>query len=106
MPSPILLALVTASSLAIVPAHPAHANLCDGNTAASALEEMLPRARAALDLAGTEQVDLDPSQRCIDIQVRTAGTARLVALLLRGVDIPHGAVDLRVLEPLPVRWGS
>lgn len=74
---------------------------CDGLIAVAALEEMLPRARAALDIPGTEQVALDPASRCIGIQVRTQGTARLVKLLLRGVKIPREAVDLRVVEPLP-----
>jgi hypothetical protein len=71
---------------------------CSGGTAGPVLEEMLVRARAALDLAGTEQVALDPTGRCIGIQVRTPGTARLVQLLLRGVEIPRDAVDLRVVE--------
>jgi hypothetical protein len=71
---------------------------CFGGTAAPVLEEMLSRARAALDIAGTEQVALDPTGRCIGIQVRTPGTARLVQLLLRGVEIPREAVDLRVVE--------
>ncbi len=74
---------------------------CSGLTAAPVLEEMLPRARTALDLAGTEQVALDPTGRCIGIQVRTPGTARLVLLLLRGVEIPREVVDLRVVEPVP-----
>ncbi len=74
---------------------------CTGLTAMPALEEMLPRARAALDIPGTEQVALDPAGRCIGIQVRTRGTARLVKLLLRGVKIPREVVDLRVVEPLP-----
>lgn len=74
---------------------------CTGLTAAPVLEEMLPRARAALDIPGTEQVALDPTRRCIGIQVRTQGTARLVKLLLRGVKIPRDAVDLRVVEPVP-----
>lgn len=74
---------------------------CRGLTAVPALEEMLPRARAALDIPGTEQVELDPARRCIGIQVRTPGTARLVKLLLRGVKIPREAVELRVVEPTP-----
>ena len=72
---------------------------CDGLTAVAALEEMLPRARAALDIPGTDQVSLDAGRRCIGIQVRTTGTARLVKLLLRAVEIPRGAVDLQVVAP-------
>lgn len=71
---------------------------CDGRAAVPALEEMLPRARVALDLAGTDEVTLDPAGRCIGIQVRTSGTARLVKLLLRGVEVPRSAVNLRVVE--------
>ena len=78
---------------------------CNGLTAVPALEEMLPRARAALDIPGTEQVAVDPARRCIGIQVRTRGTARLVKLLLRGVKIPREAVDLRVVEPVPAPGG-
>lgn len=85
-----------AAVLTITPA--ALAKPCDGRTAAPALEQMLPRARLALDLPGTDQVALDPAGRCIGIQVRTTGTARLVKLLLRGVEVPRSAVDLRVVE--------
>ncbi len=71
---------------------------CDGRTAVPALEEMLPRAEVALRLPGTEGVAVDQASRCIAIEVSTPGTARLVALLLRGVKVPHGVVDLRVVE--------
>jgi hypothetical protein len=72
---------------------------CDGRTDVAALEEMLPRARAALDIPGTDQVSLDAGRRCIGIQVRTTGTARLVKLLLRAVEVPREAVDLQVVAP-------
>lgn len=87
------LALTTSGSVTL-------AKPCNGLTAGPALEDMLPRARAALDIPGTEQVALDPTRRCIGILVRTPGTARLVKLLLRGVEIPREAVDLRVVEPV------
>ncbi|HEU4473193.1 MAG TPA: hypothetical protein VFR72_00075 [Gemmatimonadales bacterium] len=74
---------------------------CDGRTDVAALEEMLPRARTALDIPGTDQVSLDAGRRCIGIQVRTTGTARLVKLLLRAVEVPREAVDLRVVAPPP-----
>jgi hypothetical protein len=74
---------------------------CDGLTDLAALEAMLPRARAALDIPGTDQVSLDAGSRCIGIQVRTTGTARLVKLLLRAVEVPREAVDLRVVAPPP-----
>jgi hypothetical protein len=72
---------------------------CAGVTPLAALEEILPRARAALDIPGTDQVSLDTGRRCIGIQVRTTGTARLVKLLLRAVEIPGEAVDLQVVAP-------
>ena len=95
------LSSIAVSAFALTSGLHTRAKPCSGLTAAPALEEMLPRARAALDIPGTEQVALDPSRRCIDIQVRTRGTARLVRLLLRGVQIPREAVDLRVVEPVP-----
>jgi hypothetical protein len=92
---------ITVSTFALTFALDALAKPCSGLNAVPALEEMLPRARTALDMPGTEQVSLDPAQRCIGIQVRTQGTARLVKLLLRGVEVPRDAVDLRVVEPVP-----
>ena len=97
------LALSSAALAAFVltPGSHALAKPCDGGIAAPVLEEMLPRARAALDIPGTAQVALDPTGRCIGIEVRTSGTARLVKLLLRGVEVPRDAVDLRLVEPAP-----
>ena len=92
---------IAVSAFALTSTADALAKPCNGLTAVPALEEMLPRARAALDIPGTEQVALDPARRCIGIQVRTQGTARLVKLLLRGVKIPREVVDLRVVEPVP-----
>ncbi len=97
----IALSSLAASALALTSTLDTVAKPCSGLTAVPALEEMLPRARVALDIPGTEQVALDPAGRCIGIQVRTQGTARLVKLLLRGVEIPREAVDLRVVEPVP-----
>jgi hypothetical protein len=96
------LSSLAVSAFALSSAPESLAKPCTGVTAVPALEEMLPRARAALDIAGTEQVALDPARRCIGIQVRTRGTARLVKLLLRGVEVPREAVDLRVVEPVAV----
>jgi hypothetical protein len=76
---------------------------CSVRTSTPALEELLPRVRTALGIAGTDQVALDPAAGCIGVQVRTRGTARLVKLLLRGLDVPVQAVDLRVVETGPVR---
>jgi len=101
MPSSFALSSIAVSAFALTSALDTLAKPCGGLTAVPALEEMLPQARAALDIPGTEQVALDPARRCIDIQVRTQGTARLVELLLRGVKIPREVVDLRVVEPVP-----
>ena len=98
MPRSLVLSCV-AAALAVI-ATPS-AKPCSGQVGTPALEELLPRVRIALDLAGTEQVGLDPTGRCIGVQVRTRGTARLVKLLLRGVDVPLEAVDLRVVEVQP-----
>jgi hypothetical protein len=62
-------------------------------------DELLSRARPALELAGTEQVSAGTQPGCITIAVRSAGTARLVELVLRGVKVPAEAVDFRVNEP-------
>jgi len=62
---------------------------------------LLPRASVALDLAGTDRVAIDSSGHCIGVQVRTSGTARLVKLILRGVEVPRQAVELRVAEVKP-----
>jgi hypothetical protein len=102
MPHLLALSSVAAAAVALTAPFAPLAKPCRGEFAGAALEEMLPRVRAALDLAGTDQVALDPAGRCIGVQVRTHGTARLVKLLLRGVDVPRGAVDLRVVEPAPV----
>jgi hypothetical protein len=91
------------ASVALTATVPAEAKPCSGETSVPMLEEMLPRVRAALDLPGTDQVGIDESRRCIAVQVRTTGTARLVKLMLRGLDVPREAVDLRVVEVKPVR---
>lgn len=92
------LALPSAAAATLAATPEGVAKPCDGRTAVPALEQMLPRARVALDLAGTDEVTLDPAGRCIGIQVRSSGTARLVKLLLRGVEVPRSAVNLRVVE--------
>ena len=77
----------------------AAAKPCAGRTAVPALEQMLPRARVALDLPGTDQVAVDGASRCIGIQVRSKGTARLVKLVLRGMKVPREDAEIRVVEP-------
>ena len=61
-------------------------------------EELLPRARVALDLAGTEQVGPGVAPGCVAIKVRGMGTARLVGLILRGMRVPEEAAEIEVSE--------
>lgn len=98
---PRTLVLAAAAALALPSAVSASAKPCSGATGVPALEEMLPRVGLALDLPGTDQVAIDPTRRCIAVQVRTSGTARLVKLLIRGVGVPREAIDLRVVEVKP-----
>jgi hypothetical protein len=100
MPRTLVLPSAAVAALALAWTGAPSAKPCSGE-AAAALEELLPRVRVALDIAGTDEVGIDPSRRCIGVQVRTRGTARLVKLLLRGVDVPREAVDLRVVEVQP-----
>jgi hypothetical protein len=74
---------------------------CSGTASVQELEALLPRASVALGLAGTDQVAIDATGHCIGVQVRTYGTARLVKLILRGVEVPRQAVELRVAEVKP-----
>ena len=80
----------------------AAAKPCSGTASPQELEELLPRASVALGVAGTDRVAIDPDGHCIGVQVRTYGTARLVKLILRGVDVPRQAIELRVAEVNPV----
>jgi hypothetical protein len=66
---------------------------------------LLPQARVALDLAGTEQVGPGVVPGCVAIRVRTAGTARLVRLILRGMHLPEDAAEIQVSER-PVSSGA
>jgi hypothetical protein len=95
------LALPSAAAAALALTTAASAKPCTGAAGAPALEEMLPRVRVALALPGTDQVALDPTRGCIGVQVRTHGTARLVKLLLRGLEVPREVVELRVVEVQP-----
>ncbi|HKU62026.1 MAG TPA: hypothetical protein VJQ44_12460 [Gemmatimonadales bacterium] len=64
-------------------------------------DELLPRAHVALDLAGTQQVGPGSGPGCIAITVRSEGTARLVLLALRGVDVPPEAAEIFVVKQTP-----
>lgn len=96
------LALTSLAAAALAIGGATAAKPCSG-TANLPLQELLPRVRTALALPGTDQVAIDPARRCIGVQVRTAGTARLVKLLLCGVEVPREAVELRVVEVKPTR---
>jgi len=101
MPRFLVLPSAAVAVLAVALTSAPAAKPCSGGVGTPALQELLPRVRLALDLAGTDEVAVDPSGRCIGVQVRTRGTARLVKLLLRGVEVPYEAVDLRVVEARP-----
>ena len=69
---------------------------CNGSGLST--DELLPRARVALDLAGTEQVGPGSAPGCVAITVKSFGTARLVWLVLRGVDVPPQAAEIVVIK--------
>lgn len=91
--APLASTLALAAALALLPA----AKPCAAPVGTSA-EDLLARAEIARKLAGTEAVTLDVSRSCIDIAVRTKGTARLLELVLRGLEVPAEAVRYRVDE--------
>ena len=93
--APILPASFVALPLAAALALGATAKPCTAPLGVSA-ETLLAQAEVARKLAGTEAVALDASRGCIEIAVRTPGTARLVELLLRGMKVPAGAVRFQV----------
>jgi hypothetical protein len=103
VPRSLALSSAAAATLALALSTPAAAKPCSGRIGAPALEELLPRVSTALDLPGTDQVAIEPARRCIAVQVRTQGTARLVRLLLRGLQVPREAVELRVVEVNPAQ---
>jgi hypothetical protein len=75
------------------------ASQCHGTLALDALEGLLPQARLALWVPGTEAVQLDPTRRCLMITVEDIETGRFTALLLRGVGVPRRAVLLQLATP-------
>jgi hypothetical protein len=60
--------------------------------------DLLARAEVARGLAGTQRVTLDASGSCIEIEVSSYGTGRLVALILRSLDVPYEAVRFHVVS--------
>jgi hypothetical protein len=105
MPRSLALPSAAVAALALSLTTSTSAKPCSGAAGTPALQEMLPRVRVALQLPGTDQVALDPTRGCIGVQVRTQGTARLVKLLLRGLEVPRETVELRVVEVQPPRGG-
>jgi hypothetical protein len=101
MPHSFALTSAAVASLALTLTTPVHAKPCSGAASVQELEALLPRASVALGLAGTDEVAIDPNRHCIGIQVRTYGTARLVKLILRSMEFPREAVELRVVEVMP-----
>ena len=95
MSAPILPAAFLALPLAVALAVGSASKPCAPPLGVSA-ETLLARAEIARKVAGTERVALDDARSCIDIAVRTPGTARLVELLLRGVKVPPEAVRFQV----------
>lgn len=101
MPRALALTSAAIASLALTLTTPGHAKPCSGAASVQELEELLPRASVALALAGTDQVAIDSTRHCIGIQVRSYGTARLVKLILRSMEVSREAVELRVVEVKP-----
>ncbi len=67
-------------------------------SSAGVSDSLLAKANVALGIAGTRRVAVDPAGACLQIDVTTPGTARLVSLLLRSLDVPQGAVRLHVVS--------
>jgi hypothetical protein len=74
---------------------------CHGGFSPETLQDLLPRARLALQVPGTSAVNPDPTSGCLRITVEDIETGRFTALLLRGVGIPRSAVLLQLATPEP-----
>lgn len=69
---------------------------CSSQSGYSA-DSLVSRANLALDLPGTRRVTVDPSRSCLQIEVQSHGTARLVKLILRAMEVPRDAVRFQVV---------
>jgi hypothetical protein len=98
---PLTSAAAASLALSLALTTTAAAKPCSGSASVQELEDLLPRASVALALAGTDEVAIDSTRHCIGVQVRTNGTARLVKLILRSMEVPRDAVELRVVEVKP-----
>jgi hypothetical protein len=61
-------------------------------------DSRLSKGNVAMDIPGTRRVAVDRSGSCLEVDVSTPGTARLVALLLRSLDVPAEAVRFQVVS--------
>ena len=84
-----LSSLTLAATLASKPCSDSSLRLDDG---------VLAKAAVAKGLAGTSRIALDASGSCIDIDVNSYGTGRLVALIMRSLDVPYEAVRYHVVS--------
>jgi hypothetical protein len=83
--------------LSAILAVPVAAKPCTHSSQISA-DSLLARGNVAMGIPGTQRVALDASGGCLQIDVRTAGTARLVGLLLRTLEVPGDAVRMKVVS--------
>ncbi len=67
-------------------------------SSAGVSDSLLAKANVALGIAGTRRVAVDSAGSCLQIDVATPGTARLVSLLLRSLDVPQAAIRLHVVS--------
>jgi hypothetical protein len=63
-----------------------------------AADSLLTKGNVAMWIPGTRRVTVDQSGTCLQIEVGTPGTARLVGLLLRTLHVPHDAVRFQVVS--------
>lgn len=82
--------------LLVAPVADATAKPCRAPSNVS-VENLLARAGVAMDIPGTRRVAMDRSGSCLEIDVSTPGTARLVGLLLRVLEVPRQAVRFQVV---------
>jgi hypothetical protein len=61
-------------------------------------DSVLAKAAVAKGIAGTSRVALDPSGSCVEIDVTSPGTKRLVRLVLRTLEVPAEAVRFQVVS--------
>ena len=90
------LRLLAPAALAAVLSLQSQSKPCTSPSGYSA-DSLVSRASLALDLPGTRRVTVDPSGTCLQIEVQSPGTARLVKLILRALEVPRDAVRFQVV---------